>query len=156
MPKPLAEICLMRSSASEVLLTAANIRCSTTELPRRTGMENYIIPATKPSSTEPQELTGDNLFPFSEILTISFRISSKRKMDLGFHLRSLWARSRCLNCAPASQMQSLSLAFWFENCICSKPFVKPPWTVHRDTEQSSRVICDMNHACQDSSLLPAD
>lgn len=85
MPKPLAEICLMRSSASEVLLTAANIRCST-ELLRRAGMENYIIPTTKPSSTEPQELIGDNLFPFSEILTSSFRISSKRKMDLGFHL----------------------------------------------------------------------
>ena len=155
MAKPFAEICLMRSRASEVLLTAANIRCSTTELPRRAGMENYIVPTTKPSSTDPRELTGDNLLPFSKILTISFRIDSKRKMDLGFHSRSPWARSRRPNHAPASQTQSLSSALWFVNCICSKPFVKPPWTVRRDTEQSSRVTCDMNRACQDSSPPPA-
>lgn len=41
------------------------------------------------------------------------------------------------------------------NCFCSKPFVKTLWTELRHTEQSSRVICDMNCSSQDSPPPPA-
>lgn len=77
-------------------------------------MENNIIPTTTPSFTDPQEFPRENLLPFSEILTMSFTIYSKRKMDLGLDLRPLWAKSGHLDHTPASQMQSWSFAPWFE------------------------------------------
>lgn len=46
---------------------------------------------------------------------MSFHIDSKRKMDLGLDLRSLWAKSEHLDHAPASQMQSL--APWLETAF---------------------------------------